>query len=33
MGHNPPLFIDSDVDTFAWEFLRSPYAGPIYADW
>ena len=33
MGDNPPLFIDSDVDTFAWEFLRSPYAGPIYADW
>ena len=33
MGDNPPLFTDSDVDTFAWEFLRSPYAGPIYADW
>src|SRR5271163_594629 len=33
MGDNPPWFTDSDVDTFAWEFLRSPYAGPIYADW
>ena len=32
-GDNPPLFTDSDVDTFAWAFLRSTYAGPIYADW
>jgi hypothetical protein len=27
------LFIDTDVDTFARDFLDSPYAGPIYADW
>jgi hypothetical protein len=33
MGDNPPLFTDSDVDAFAREFLRSPYASPIYADW
>jgi hypothetical protein len=33
MGDNPPLFIDSDVDIFARDFLHSPYAGPIYADW
>jgi hypothetical protein len=33
MGDHPPLFIDSDVDTFAWDFLHSPYAGQIYADW
>ena len=32
-GDNPPLFTYSDVDTFAWAFLRSTYAGPIYADW
>jgi hypothetical protein len=30
---NPPLLTDSDVDTLAWEFLRSRYVGPIYADW
>jgi len=33
MGDHPPLSIDSDVDTFAWDFLHSPYAGRIYADW
>jgi hypothetical protein len=33
MDHSPPLFTDSHVDTLAWEFLRSPCAGPIYADW
>jgi hypothetical protein len=33
MGDVPPLFIDSDVDTFARDFLDSPYAGEIYADW
>ena len=33
MGDSPPWFTDSDVDTFAWEFRRSPYAGPTYADW
>ncbi len=33
MGDGPPLFVDSDVDTLANDFLHSPYAGPIYADW
>jgi hypothetical protein len=33
MGDVPPLFIDSDVDAFARDFLDSPYAGEIYADW
>jgi hypothetical protein len=33
MVGNPPLLTDSDVDTLAWEFLRSRYVGPIYADW
>jgi hypothetical protein len=33
MGGNPPLLTDSDVDILAWEFLRSRYVGPIYADW
>jgi hypothetical protein len=33
MGDLPPLFIDSDVDTFARDFLDSPYAGEIYAHW
>ena len=33
MVSNPPLLTDSDVDTLAWEFLRSRYVGPIYADW
>jgi hypothetical protein len=33
MGDGPPLFVDSDVDTFASDFLHSPYAGPVYADW
>jgi hypothetical protein len=33
MGDGPPLFIDADVDTFARDFLHSPYADPIYADW
>jgi hypothetical protein len=34
MGGNPPLLLtDSDVDALAWEFLRSRYVGPIYADW
>ena len=33
MGDNPPLLTDSDVDRLAWEFLRSRYVGPIYADW
>ena len=33
MSSNPPLLTDSDVDTLAWEFLRSRYIGPIYADW
>jgi len=33
MGGNPPLLTDSDVDTLAWEFLRSRYVSPIYADW
>jgi hypothetical protein len=33
MGGNPPLFIDSDVDSFARDFVHSPYAGPIYAAW
>lgn len=27
------MFIEADVDTFARDFLDSPYAGPIYADW
>lgn len=27
------LLIDSDVAAFAWDFLHSPYAGTIYADW
>ena len=29
----PASLTDSDVDTLAREFLRSPYVGPIYADW
>jgi hypothetical protein len=33
MGDNPPWFTDSGLDIFAREFLRSPYASPIYADW
>ncbi len=33
MGDGPPLFVDSDVDTLANDFLHSPYAGRIYADW
>ena len=33
MGGNPPLLSDSDVGAFAWAFLRSPYASPIYVDW
>ena len=33
MGGHPPSFTDSDVGAFALEFLRSPYAGPVYADW
>lgn len=33
MGDDPPLLTDADIDTFAREFLRSPYSGPIYADW
>ncbi len=33
MGDNLPLLTDSDVDSFAWDFLRSAYAGPSYLDW
>ena len=33
MGHSPQSFTGSDVDIWACEFLRSSYAGPIYADW
>jgi hypothetical protein len=33
MADGPPFFIDADVDTFARDFLHSPYAGPIYAGW
>ncbi len=32
-GMAQALFIDSDVDAFARDFLDSPYAGEIYADW
>jgi len=33
MGSNPALLSDSDVDVLAYEFLRSRYVGPIYANW
>lgn len=33
MADGPPFFIDADVETFARDFLHSPYAGPIYAGW
>ena len=33
MVGGPASLTDSDVDTLAREFLRSPYVGPIYADW
>lgn len=33
MGDHPPLLTDSDIDSFALEFLRSQYASPIYANW
>jgi hypothetical protein len=33
MGGNPALLSDSDVDVLAYEFLRSRYVGPIYANW
>ncbi len=29
----PLLLTDSDVDALAWQFMRSPYADDIYADW
>ncbi len=28
-----PLVVDSDAVELAWQFLRSPYAEDIYADW
>ena len=33
MGDNPQSLTDSDVDSCAWEFLRSAYASPTYVDW
>ncbi|KAA1249855.1 hypothetical protein F0Q45_12910 [Mycobacterium simiae] len=33
MRGDPPLLTDSDVDTLAWEFLRSRYVDTIYAGW
>lgn len=29
----PPMLTDGDVDTLAWQFLRSVYADDTYADW
>ena len=33
MVGGPASLTDSDIDALAREFLRSPYVGPIYADW
>lgn len=33
MGGYPPLLTDSEVDSIAWEFLRSHYVGTVYAHW
>jgi hypothetical protein len=33
MGSTPPLLTDSDIDSLARDFLRSPYASSIYVDW
>jgi hypothetical protein len=30
---NPPLLTDSDVDSLAWDFLCSRYAGTISVSW
>ena len=29
----PPSLTDSDVDSLAWQFLKSTYADNTYADW
>jgi len=33
MDGTPPLLTDSDIDSLARDFLRSPYASTIYIDW
>jgi hypothetical protein len=33
MGGGPPLLAESDIDSLARDFLRSPCVGAIYIDW